>query len=134
MLLFGGQTIYKHMFHMNRHVEKYTTSLLESKLGLTRHKLIALALLLGSDYTDGIKGIGPVNGIEIVQTFCLQADSVTEGLAAFKQWMYSTEVETEPLQKPNMDTMAYGEYVDAKKAWFKFKVWCCCLICMRTPW
>mgnify|MGYP000947106365 CR=1 FL=1 len=35
-------------------------------LGLSRHDLIRLALFLGSDYTLGVKGIGPVNAIEII--------------------------------------------------------------------
>lgn len=33
------------------------------KLGLTREKLILFAMLLGSDYTDGVKGIGIVNAM-----------------------------------------------------------------------
>ena len=31
--------------------------------------MILLALLLGSDYTIGVKGVGIVNGIEILSTF-----------------------------------------------------------------
>ena len=31
-------------------------------MGLNRNDCIGLALLLGSDYTDGISGVGPVNG------------------------------------------------------------------------
>jgi len=72
VFLFGGATIYKNMFHLKKYVERFTASQLSAKLGLSRHRLISLAMLLGSDYTDGIKGIGPVNGMEIVQTFCAQ--------------------------------------------------------------
>lgn len=42
---------------------------LSTKMGLTRKKLIELALLLGSDYTEGIKGIGPVLAMEILAEF-----------------------------------------------------------------
>jgi DNA excision repair protein ERCC-5 len=34
---------------------------------LTREKLILFALMLGSDYTDGVKGIGIVNAMEILK-------------------------------------------------------------------
>lgn len=40
-----------------------------------------MALLLGSDYTIGVKGIGPVNATEIVQAFY-----DFEGLQRFKEW------------------------------------------------
>jgi DNA excision repair protein ERCC-5 len=36
---------------------------------MNREKLIIFALLLGSDYTDGIKGIGIVNAMEILKIF-----------------------------------------------------------------
>ena len=41
----------------------------ESELGMSRDKLIQLALLLGSDYTEGVAGIGIVNAVEIVNAF-----------------------------------------------------------------
>ena len=36
---------------------------------MNREKLIMFALLLGSDYTEGIKGIGIVNAMEILKIF-----------------------------------------------------------------
>jgi DNA excision repair protein ERCC-5 len=48
---------------------------------LTRDKLIYLALFLGSDYTLGIKGIGVVNGMEIINTF-----DDYPSLLRFKDW------------------------------------------------
>lgn len=44
-------------------------NIIRDKLGLTREKLILLALFLGSDYTLGVKGVGPVNGMEILSVF-----------------------------------------------------------------
>ena len=32
---------------------------IEKKLGLTRDRMVALGLLSGCDYTQGVKGIGP---------------------------------------------------------------------------
>lgn len=37
--------------------------------GLDRTKLINLAYLLGSDYTEGIPGVGYVTGMEILNEF-----------------------------------------------------------------
>jgi hypothetical protein len=42
-------------------------------LGVDRSDLIAMAYLLGSDYTDGVKGIGIVNAMEILDVFGSQS-------------------------------------------------------------
>lgn len=76
--LFGGDKIYKNMFDQKQYVECYMQDDLSTKMGLTRKKLIELALLLGSDYTEGIKGIGPVLAMEILAEF--------GDLKKFKQW------------------------------------------------
>ncbi len=34
---------------------------------MTREKMIIFGLMLGSDYTDGVKGIGIVNAMEILK-------------------------------------------------------------------
>ncbi|CDO91935.1 unnamed protein product [Kluyveromyces dobzhanskii CBS 2104] len=69
VFLFGGSHVYKNMFQEKNYVEYYSLDLLNQKLGLDRDKLIELAQLLGSDYTPGIKGVGPVMGIEILAEF-----------------------------------------------------------------
>ncbi|RCK59312.1 DNA repair protein RAD2 [Candida viswanathii] len=76
--LFGGDKIYKNMFDQKQYVECYMQDDLSAKMGLTRKKLIELALLLGSDYTEGIKGIGPVLAMEILAEF--------GSLEKFKEW------------------------------------------------
>lgn len=43
--------------------------LLYLQIGLDRTKLINLAYLLGSDYTEGISGVGYVTGMEILNEF-----------------------------------------------------------------
>ena len=57
------------MFDQKQYVEFYLQDDLFNKMALTQHKLIELALLLGSDYTEGIKGIGPVQAMEILAEF-----------------------------------------------------------------
>lgn len=50
-------------------------------LGLNREQLINIALLCGSDYTEGIQGVGSVRALEIMAEF--PGDGV-EGLRMFR--------------------------------------------------
>nr|XP_019933942.1 PREDICTED: DNA repair protein complementing XP-G cells homolog [Paralichthys olivaceus] len=67
--LFGGRQVYKNFFSQNKYVEHYQCSDLQNQLGLDRTKLINLAYLLGSDYTEGVPGVGYVTGMEILNEF-----------------------------------------------------------------
>jgi len=69
VFLFGSRNVYKDIFDQNKFVEYYKMHTIETELGFDRDALISMALLLGSDYTIGVKGIGPVNATEIVQAF-----------------------------------------------------------------
>ncbi|KAK4165744.1 DNA repair protein rad13 [Cladorrhinum sp. PSN259] len=79
--LFGGTRVYKNMFNSNKFVECYLARDLEEELELSREQLIALAQLLGSDYTEGLPGIGPVTAVEILSEF-----PGREGLTQFRDW------------------------------------------------
>lgn len=87
--LFGGTRVYKNMFNSNKLVECYLAGDLEKELSLSREQLISIAHLLGSDYTEGIAGIGPVTAIEILSEF-----PGREGLERFKEWW--AEVQSSP--------------------------------------
>ena len=76
--LFGGTRVYKNMFNAAKFVECYLANDLTSEFSLTREKLIAIAQLLGSDYTPSIPGIGPVTALEIISEFPKLED--------FKEW------------------------------------------------
>jgi len=78
IFLFGGTRVYKNMFNQAKFVECYLESDLESGFGLTRKRLISIAQLLGSDYTEGLPGIGPVTAVELMSEF--------DDLNTFKQW------------------------------------------------
>ncbi|CAG8898129.1 unnamed protein product [Penicillium egyptiacum] len=78
IFLFGGTRIYKNMFNQSKFVECYLTSDLEKEYALHRQKLISFAHLLGSDYTEGIPGIGPVTALEILTEF--------SSLEEFRDW------------------------------------------------
>jgi 5'-3' exonuclease len=80
--LFGARRVYRHIFEENKYVEEYRTDDIEREIGLSRNSLISLALLLGSDYTPGIGGVGIVNAVEIVSTF-----SSFEELLEFEKWV-----------------------------------------------
>ncbi|PMD24622.1 PIN domain-like protein [Hyaloscypha hepaticicola] len=56
IFLFGGTRVYKNMFNSNKMVECYLADLIEKELSLSRDQLIAIAHLLGSDYTEGLPG------------------------------------------------------------------------------
>ncbi len=53
-------------------------------LEMGREKLIHLALLTGSDYTEGIQGVGPVCALEILAEF--PSDGL-EALERFRDWL-----------------------------------------------
>eukprot|EP00850_Spirogloea_muscicola_P005046 SM000022S07260 [mRNA] locus=s22:839411:846038:- [translate_table: standard] len=80
--LFGGRSVYRNLFDERKYVETYYMKDIEGELGLSRDKLIRMAMLLGSDYTPGISGIGIVNAIEVVNAY--PGDG---GLEKFKDWL-----------------------------------------------
>ncbi|EJS43605.1 rad2p [Saccharomyces arboricola H-6] len=78
VFLFGGTKVYKNMFHEKNYVEFYDAESILKLLGLDRKNMIELAQLLGSDYTNGLKGMGPVSSIEVIAEF--------GSLKNFKDW------------------------------------------------
>ena len=81
VFLFGGMRVLRNMFNQSKTVECFLLSDLERELGLDREKLIRLAYLLGSDYTDGLPGVGPVVAMELLTEF-----SGPGGLHEFREW------------------------------------------------
>lgn len=84
--LFGAKRVYRHIFEESKYVEEYRTEDVERELGLSRESLILMALLLGSDYTPGIAGVGVVNAVEIISAFV-----GFEGLEDFKNWVNAVD-------------------------------------------
>lgn len=78
--LFGGCNVYKNILDDHKYVETYYMKDVETELELDRDKLIQMALLLRSDYTEGVSGIGIVNAIEVVHAF-----DEEDGLKKFKE-------------------------------------------------
>lgn len=85
--LFGGQCVYKNFFNNDKKVLQFQFCDIQHHFKLTRHQLIQLALLVGSDYTTGIPGIGPVTALEILAAFPTQGDNLLHGLINFYLWI-----------------------------------------------
>ena len=56
------------------------------------YDLVKMSLFMGSDYTQGVKGIGPVNAIEIINSFpdC-EVVEVGEGESQKERYMQAIE-------------------------------------------
>lgn len=86
--LFGGTRVYKNMFNSNKFVECYLATDIEKEMSLSREQLISLAQLLGSDYTEGLPGVGPVTAVEILSEF-----PGKKGLEDFREWWTAVQAQ-----------------------------------------
>ncbi|CAH2004406.1 unnamed protein product [Acanthoscelides obtectus] len=93
--LFGGKTVYKNFFNQSKYVMEFKAENIKHHFKLTREQMILLALLVGSDYTIGVSGVGPVTALEILSTFpptsqskefTLTHSQLLSGLKEFKSW------------------------------------------------
>nr|XP_019011114.1 DNA excision repair protein ERCC-5 [Kwoniella pini CBS 10737]OCF49895.1 DNA excision repair protein ERCC-5 [Kwoniella pini CBS 10737] len=81
VFLFGGIQCFKNIFNDAKYAECFLSTDIERELSLTRERLISLAYLLGSDYTIGLPGVGPVVALELLANF-----PGPEGIDNFKEW------------------------------------------------
>ena len=101
VFLFGARVVYRNLFDAKSHVERYEVEAFTTELGLSRARLIQLALLLGSDYSTGVHGVGVVNAMEILAAFRPfeavtgktipdvsddEYAAILRGLSAFRDW------------------------------------------------
>ncbi|KAJ1725130.1 DNA repair protein rad2 [Coemansia erecta] len=92
-------SVYRHFFQKDRFVEMYASKNIYHDSSLAQRDFIFLAYLLGSDYTVGIKGIGPVLAMEALAEFGPGADqtkvisddeeSIIDALQTFGNWCQS---------------------------------------------
>ncbi|KAK7380296.1 hypothetical protein VNO78_32804 [Psophocarpus tetragonolobus] len=69
IFLFGARTVYRDIcLGDGGYVVCYEMADIERKLGFGRDSLIALSLLLGSDYYQGVRGLGRESACQIVQS------------------------------------------------------------------
>lgn len=105
VFLFGASRVFKNMFNQHRFVECYMSQDIEREMSLSRKKLIQLAFLLGSDYTEGIPGVGPVAAMEILAEFdksnseeANEEEALQLPLERFKDW-YNSGIDETSFQK-----------------------------------
>ncbi|XP_028999263.1 DNA excision repair protein ERCC-5 [Betta splendens] len=108
--LFGGRHVYKNFFSQDKYVEHYQYSDLHNQLGLDRTKLINLAYLLGSDYTEGVPGVGYVTGMEILNEF---PGPGLEPLTEFSKWWMEAQEKKRLVADPR-DTKVKKKLRDLK--------------------
>ncbi len=92
MFLFGGKNVFRGLFAGSSSQSRdkvcfYSDRNILQRTALDRERLINMALLLGSDYTLGVKGVGPVNATEIISCF-----PDIEALSRFKQWASHADI------------------------------------------
>ena len=73
-------------FFIYAYDEVYLADDVKKEMGLEREDLVALAYFLGSDYCEGVHGVGIVNALEILQAFPMKqsAGGLMDGLRRFK--------------------------------------------------
>lgn len=93
--LFGGQTVYKNFFDQNKLVMEFRLENIKKLFHLERNEMIQLSMLVGSDYTQGIHGIGTVTALEVLSLFSATPIkenettpimSIMSGLRKFREW------------------------------------------------
>ena len=91
---FGAKKDYKNIFDDKKFVEAYFAEDCRRELKLGRCEFVSLALLLGGDYAHGVKGVGIVNAMEVLQAFHFphahsenQVDASISSLKNFGRWL-----------------------------------------------
>ncbi|KAL3309976.1 Excision repair cross-complementing rodent repair deficiency, complementation group 5 [Cichlidogyrus casuarinus] len=117
--LFGASKVCRHLFGGDKDdfPTLYEKEAMERRLGLTRSGLISVAMLCGSDYTAGVRNVGPVTAMEVLSQFGQQEPqdanvegSVMELLNRFKDW---NEKQSSPQSTVVMET---------RRKWPKFQI------------
>ncbi|KAJ7378194.1 Helix-hairpin-helix class 2 (Pol1) motif [Desmophyllum pertusum] len=96
IFLFGGRRVYKNIFNQKRHAEMYGSEAVHRMLALDRSGLICIAFITGSDYTEGIEGVGTVGAMEILHEFSGEG---LDGLKKFKSWHDTAQKRTKDPQE-----------------------------------
>ncbi|KAJ2387526.1 DNA repair protein rad2 [Coemansia sp. RSA 2611] len=89
--------VYRNFFQKDKFVEMYSSNAIFQDSNLAQRDFVFLAYLLGSDYTVGIKGVGPVLAMEALAEFgpatldngdagSSDEARVIKALASFKDW------------------------------------------------
>ena len=117
---FGGKRVYKNIFDDRLYAEAYVSEDAEREMSIGRNAMVALAMLLGSDYTEGVKGVGIVNSMEILAAFDVTND-LKGGLQAFRTWLDGFDAIDAGLETAGQETMPqqlfHTKHKSARSRW-----------------
>eukprot|EP01045_Picozoa_sp_COSAG04_P008852 COSAG04_NODE_499_length_13372_cov_8.292398_7_plen_1071_part_00 len=98
--LFGARHVFKNIFDTTgAGVQTYWMDDIETELNCDRKRCVHLAHLLGSDYTTGVVGIGPVNAVEVLAAYPDDA-----ALRKFRDWARTVGNDPRPPSAPECDS------------------------------
>ncbi|KAH9253577.1 hypothetical protein BASA81_008413 [Batrachochytrium salamandrivorans] len=108
VFLFGARHVYKNLFTTDtgKQISAYLAQDIAEQFSIHREQFISLALLLGSDYTEGVNGIGIVNALEVLSAF--------PNLEEFKLWMDSGELDD---GEDDVTTQFKLSHANARRRW-----------------
>ncbi|KAL4712953.1 hypothetical protein ACJJTC_012023 [Scirpophaga incertulas] len=120
--LFGGKTVYKNFFNQKKHVLQFLSERIERSFNMSREELVLLALLVGSDYTTGVDGVGPVTAMEILASFPFNKKQyindplkqgkyakLVTGLQEFKKWIQGGKRTDNNILKKKLKNVSLSE-------------------------
>ncbi|UKK02759.2 hypothetical protein MACK_002856 [Theileria orientalis] len=81
--VFGAKCLLKNFYNDNV-FELYTSERIQKLLGIRREQLALIAVICGCDFTNGVRGIGVVNALEVIKAY-----PKFEDLYEFKHWATS---------------------------------------------
>lgn len=122
VFVFGGKTVYKNIFDEQKYAEVYAAEDAEREMNLGRNAMVALAMLLGGDYTEGVKGVGIVNAMEILDTFDVSSE-LKVGLENFRKWLDGFDpadalgVKSSELGKTKKEIVFHSQHKTARTRW-----------------
>ncbi|KAL4025289.1 hypothetical protein IC575_013670 [Cucumis melo] len=94
--LFGARTVYRDICLDSGHVVCYELDDIKTRLGFGRNSMITFALLLGSDYSQGVYGMGRESACQLVKAVgdvAVLQKITSEGLALAKKGKNSKKQE-----------------------------------------
>lgn len=103
---------------------------------LARSHLVLLALLVGSDYTVGLTGVGPVTALEILSTFPVSrpdsrdAHELLVSLTRFREWCCNRPDTHSALAKKLRNVDVH----EGKHGLQVTVLSCCMLLALLYPW
>lgn len=66
-LVYGAPRVLRNLTSTKRETEEVLLASLEIDHGLDRDRLVDLALLVGNDFHDGVKGVGPAGAVRVLK-------------------------------------------------------------------